>query len=69
MISEKFILDLEVVLPSGINKRYSVIFDSDNSGGCIFQLLRPAMNLLTHLIAHAEEVPSFRISVPSGSEI
>lgn len=30
MISEKFILDLEVVLPSGINKRYSVIFDSDN---------------------------------------
>ena len=30
MISEKFVLDLEVVLPSGTNKRYSVIFDSDN---------------------------------------
>ena len=45
------------------------IFASDNSGGRIFQLLRPAMNSLTHLIAHAEEVPSFRISVPSGSEI
>jgi hypothetical protein len=34
------------------------IFDSVNSGGCIFQLLWPAMNSLTHLIAHAEEVPS-----------
>lgn len=31
MISEKYILDLEVVLPSGVNKRYSVVFESDNN--------------------------------------